>query len=293
VTRWRPDRAGWALAAAGVFWLTAWLAAPPGVPLYDGIGFPDEPYRYVAAPPGAPHTAPPTTARGRARAGGGTNIDLDDITSAEQGPQIEVALEAGTLDANPNTVEFQLAAIPVAATAGGVEGGPTSQSPGGAEPRIDGNVYRVTATAFPAGPVGTRPDGVGYVVMRATTGRQPGPTFVYRAKPTTSWRPVRTERIGVDIYQTRLAGLGDYALGYFASPTVGGTVTQPAVTRRRSHMAAVLLIGGLLVSLTAAVLAVRLARTRQHPAVNPGVPPGPGPEPEPGPGTGTHPWPRT
>jgi hypothetical protein len=288
VARWRPDRAGWALAAAGVFWLTAWLAAPPGVPLYDGIGFPDEPYRFVAPPPGAPHTAPPTTARGRARAGGGTNIDLEDITSAEQGPQIEVAVEPGTLDANPNTIEFQLTATPVAATAGSAESGSASQSPGTGEPRFDGNVYRVTATAFPTGPVGTRPDGVGYVVMRATTGRQPGPTFVYRAKPTATWRPVRTERIGVDIYQTRLVGLGDYALAHLSSATADGTGTHSTiVVKRRSPVTAALLIGGLLALLTAAVFAVRLARTSQQRAANADDSPGAGP------GPGSYPWRRT
>src|SRR5437868_4317124 len=33
-----------------------------GPPVYDGIGQPDEPYRYVAPPPGYRHTPPATSA---------------------------------------------------------------------------------------------------------------------------------------------------------------------------------------------------------------------------------------
>ena len=50
------------LLASFVALLVAWLLAPAVVPIYDGVSFPDEPYRYVQSPDGKP-TKPPTTAK--------------------------------------------------------------------------------------------------------------------------------------------------------------------------------------------------------------------------------------
>ena len=50
-----------AAALLGLGWLLTPRTAPP---LYDGVGFPDEPYRFVVAPAGAPKTTKaPTVAR--------------------------------------------------------------------------------------------------------------------------------------------------------------------------------------------------------------------------------------
>ncbi|MDQ6649765.1 MAG: hypothetical protein M3Z02_06575 [Actinomycetota bacterium] len=74
--------------------VAAWLLAPGGVPLYDGVGFPDEPYRYVV-PPRAdlPRTDPPTEGRDMVRAAdaaGGSEVLAQ---SREMGPQVAVSMQ--------------------------------------------------------------------------------------------------------------------------------------------------------------------------------------------------------
>ena len=68
--------------------LTAWLLAPAVTPIYDGPGFPDEPYRYVQAPAGAKATKPPTTAKASVTVNSQGLSGAAYSNSAEQGPQI-------------------------------------------------------------------------------------------------------------------------------------------------------------------------------------------------------------
>jgi hypothetical protein len=239
-------------AAAVVFLAVAWLAAPPGVPLYDGIGFPDEPYRYVVPPAGEPHTKPPTVASGRVVAAGGRSGDPLEILSAEQGPQVQVALERAALTGPAGAAEFRVSATPVADTPG------SAGQSGAPPPRLDGNIYRLAAVTAAAAPVAYAPNGVGFVVLRATTARQPGPQFLYRARAGAGWRVLETDRVGLDVYQARLVGLGDYVLGY---PVAAVASAGQAPVQHRSPLALVL-IGGLVLLLAASVLAVRLARSR-------------------------------
>ncbi|MEN3359901.1 MAG: hypothetical protein V7637_3883 [Mycobacteriales bacterium] len=246
-------RFGWVTAAAGVFLAVAWLAAPPGVPLYDGIGFPDEPYRFVSPPAGATHTAPPTTAHGQVRAARGASAAPVEINSDEVAPQVDITLQAGALRGDPRTTRFQISASPVAGT-----------QTGGSAPRLDGNIYRLAATVSPAGPATLLADRAGYIAMRLTTSRR-DPIFVYRPSPAAGWRTLPTEQIGLDVYEARLAGTGDYALSY--SPRA---ITQFATKHR-----GLLLLGGLVLILALAILAVRLTRSRRAGAG--------APEPEPKP----------
>ncbi|MDQ6649766.1 MAG: hypothetical protein M3Z02_06580 [Actinomycetota bacterium] len=82
---------------------------------------------------------------------------------------------------------------------------------------MTGNVYRVSAGSD-AGPVGlTGRCSPLTIALRAPTSRQPGPTMEYRPLGG-SWRRVLTERVGTDVYQSPLAGFGDYALVSTAGP---------------------------------------------------------------------------
>src|SRR5438105_1065265 len=88
-----------ALVAAvfGVVWLTAAPAAPP---LYDGLGFPDEPYRYLSPPPGAKKTPAPSTAAADfpVTPGVGNYVEL---ASTEVGPQVQIDFNQADLTPPP------------------------------------------------------------------------------------------------------------------------------------------------------------------------------------------------
>lgn len=189
------------LVAGACAVVLAWLVAPTGVPLYDGIGFPDEPYRYVDPPSGYQKTKPPTIADAQSPVANGTSTLLMLAASRENGPQVAVSLPSRSLAA-PQATRVTLTATPEA---------PDTQ-PSGA--RIDGNVYRVAWTAD-RGPVTTTSRiSVAYVLLRATTGKQPGPKMYHRASPDSPWSSISTTRVGRDIYQSPLAGAGDYALAF-------------------------------------------------------------------------------
>jgi hypothetical protein len=75
--------------------IAAWVLVPSGVPLYDGIGFPDEPYRYAQPPAGAKTTARPGDAVGTSAGRNGASTEDLDVMSGEQGPQVEIFVSTG------------------------------------------------------------------------------------------------------------------------------------------------------------------------------------------------------
>ncbi|GAB1642825.1 hypothetical protein [Krasilnikovia sp. MM14-A1259] len=181
----------------------AWVFAPARIPLYDGLGFPDEPYRYVQPPPGSAATAAPTTATGSAPASGGANREPMRIASAEVGPQVVVSVPAGDLLGPPATTRLTLTARPVA---------PDRAPPAGV---IDGNVYRVGATADASGPVRLRVTDPNYlpgIDLRATVATPAKVTAVYRDRPAAPWSVLIPVQVGNDIYEMVMPGLGDFAL---------------------------------------------------------------------------------
>lgn len=225
---WHP----W-LAAVGLVTL-GWLASPAAVPVYDGLNQPDEPYRYVAAPAGVAPTKPATTAVGTTPVSGGASTTGLTTSSAEVGPQATLFVPVGTFAAAGGAVTVRV--TPQA---------PDSQP---ANARIDGNVYRVTATD-PAGPVTiTAKAALATLYLRATTGAQPGPAMEHRASPADPWTRLSTSRGGTDIYVSFFVGAGDYALAFAdrAAPSKGGLPVLPLV------------LGGVVVVLAAVVVAVRL-----------------------------------
>lgn len=236
--RWRSVVAG--LLAL----LLGWLVAPAAPPLYDGVGFPDEPYRYIVRPSNVrTSTAKATAASGVAAAVGGTNPNPIYGNSAEQGPQVALFLPERGLTGPSAARTFRLRAVP--------------EAPSGPPPNasFNGNAYAVTATSD-AGPVTLTNDGktLGAIRLRATLPSNPGPVFEYRT--TGQWRQLATAKVGNDIYQTALRGFGVYALAF---------VRTPATSARSSGGIPIglgVLVVLVLVVMVGAVLVVRRSRGR-------------------------------
>jgi hypothetical protein len=245
----RPGRRSAAVVLAALAaLLLAWMVVPPAsTPLYDGIGAPDEPYRYVAPPAGAKHTQPPHVATADSDAGGGTNVHPFYVSSDEIGPQILLFISKGSLVVPTGVTGVRVTATPVA----------PDRSPAGAT--IDGNVYRVVAVGL-AGTTeqgsltfGAHSESESTITMRATSARQPSPSFVFRATPTDTWQRVSAVRVGSDIYRATATHAGDYALAFFTSGAHG----------KSNPVKQALEIGGLALVILAAIIAViRLSRRR-------------------------------
>jgi hypothetical protein len=218
------------LAAALLLVAVGRLLSPAAVPVYDGIGQPDEPYRYISAPPGATKTAAATVATASSPVVQGLASYGLSLRTAEVGPQFSLYLPPKSLKAT--VPSLTVTATPLA---------PTDQ-PAGAT--IDGNVYQVATSA----PVTLTPQAaLATLYLRATTAKQPPPVMQYRATASEAWQPLRTSRGGTDVYVSTFPGPGFYALAFapVASSGGGGSVL-PYV-----------LLGGL-VLLVVVVVVVRL-----------------------------------
>jgi hypothetical protein len=234
----------WTLVGVAALVL-AWVLAPAAVPIYDGAGFPDEPYRYVKPPAGAKPTPPPTTAKaalavdaqGRTTSSGYSN-------SSEQGPQIVLYVPAGSLQAPAGAKSVEVSETPLA---------PSPPLP--ADGTIVTNVYRVAATS--TGPVKIVGQGSAHLPalqMRAPSTRQPGPVFEHRTGA--GWKRYPTLRIGQDIYQTTAPELGDWALVQLSS--------QPSSASGGGVNVGLLAAGIAVLVIAGVILAVRLSRSRRQ-----------------------------
>lgn len=230
-----------AAAALGLVWLTA-----PGVPLYDGVGLPDEPYRYVHPPAGARRTAPPTSASWQAKAAHGRCDDFVDARSGELGPQVEISASPGGFKGAPTVRSFSLAADPIAA----------EPAPGYA---IDGNVYRVRITSTPPGPVTAIPatdHTLARIALRATSAKPPVLTFLFRPTPTTPWKRQSTEKTGNDVFATDVAGAGDYVLARVPQSALQ-QVIEPGSDSHRLTAVLLAVTFGLIIAAVGGIRAVR------------------------------------
>jgi hypothetical protein len=221
--------AGLALVVVG------WLLSPNAVPIYDGIGQPDEPYRYVAPPPGATRTAGATAGGAQTPVTAGRNLNGLSVQTKEQGPQFSVFLPQGSLASptGPITISIEPEA-PAAAPPGAV---------------IDGNVYLVTFATPASAPVTlTEKAAIATLYLRSTSQRTPQPTMYYRPTTDAAWRPLTTTAGGLDLRVASFVGAGEYAVARVPSKDGGGG-KRPVLP---------LLLIGALVVLSAVVLAVRL-----------------------------------
>ena len=233
------------LAGFGVL-LVAWLAVPASVPIYDGAGFPDEPYRYVLSPNGTP-TKAPTAAHATIAVNAQGLSNAGYSNSAEQGPQIVLYVPAGSLQAPSGATSIAISETPLA---------PSAPLP--TDGTIVTNVYRVAATTAqgPVQIVGKNENQIPTLQMRAPTSRQPGPVFEHRSA--TGWTRVATLRVGTDIYQASAPQFGDWALVQLNA--------APKTATGKSGGGGVnigLLVSGIAVLVLAGIiLTIRVARTR-------------------------------
>ena len=235
------------LVASFAALLVAWLLAPAVVPIYDGVSFPDEPYRYVQSPDGKP-TKPPTTAKATVQVNAQGLSAAAYSNSAEQGPQIVLYVPAGSLKAPAGATSIQVSETPLA---------PSAPLP--TDGTIVSNVYRVAATAA-AGPVqivGKSENQLPTLQMRAPSAKQPGPVFEHRTSSGT-WQRADTLRVGQDIYQASAPQFGDWALVQLkSSPKTPGAGSGGGVN------VGLLAAGIGLLALAGIILAIRMSRSRR------------------------------
>jgi len=187
------------LLVAGIAAVLAWVLAPAVTPIYDGIGNPDEPYRWVKPPANAKTTEAPTTAEKVVAVTSGFSTAQFANTS-ESGPQLSLYLPPKALQVPTGATSITVKVTPLA---------PSAPLP--KDGTIVTNVYQLSATAggqsVPV--IGTGPSEPS-LQMRAPSAQQPGPVFEHRTA--TGWQRTRTIRVGVDVYQTQASVLGDWAL---------------------------------------------------------------------------------
>jgi hypothetical protein len=225
----------------GLVLLVAWVFGPAlaGPPLYDGIGFPDEPYRYMDRPPKTVQMPPPTTATGTAKRLAGGDFDAIVAASAEQGPQVLVTIGGGTLTAPAGCAAVSLTAAPLAPPAT-VAGDPTW-----------GNAYRLTLACDAGGTPTAARAGTNHVQLRAPDASQPGPDVYYAPSAAGPWQRLDTVRIGNDNYQAPLVGPGLYVL-----------VKRPASGLPFGLDPIVAVLIGVVLALVAIIAAIRFRRSR-------------------------------
>jgi hypothetical protein len=219
---------------AGALLVTVgWLASPQAVPIYDGVGQPDEPYRYAGrnpAPVAATVTVPLST---------GSSAALQ-LKSAESGPQVLIDLAAGAFTAKGSSLTLTATPLPG-------DGAP----PRG---RIDGNIYRVSAT----GDAVVHPETTqGFLFLRAAVMTTPDPVIVHRDSPGAPWVEAKTTRIGRDNLSAPFRALGDYAVVRLPGSKPLSEAGALSLTR------GLLLGGGVLLLLVVTVLVLRRPRAEQ------------------------------
>jgi hypothetical protein len=237
-------RAAAGVIAALMLLTVAWLAdgnSHHHVPVYDGVNAPDEPYRYIVAPPNAKKAKGPATSA-TASTGVKGNSNAADLlgSSDEQGPQVIFFIPAGGI-APISGSTVRVTATPRAAS--GTANGP-----------FVGNAY-VIAVAVGGSPTLTATGTNGaQIQLRAPSGKQPGPTIEWHPPGATAFQPLSTARTGNDIYTSRFAGFGTYALvqAPVAHTSKGGGFPVGII---------VLIVA--VVLLVALIVLVRIRRTRR------------------------------
>ncbi len=229
-------------AALATLLAAVWLVLPGNVPLYDGVGFPDEPYRLV--PPTDAAAKPATAATVDLRVVNGVNPGGLVANSAERGPQVSVFAppQAFAVPAGRTAEVITVAATPVAPT--------PPLAPG---VRLS-NSYLLTYRAGDAVASQRTQAQKPSLTMRATEVQPPLPVFAYRPDPGAPWRILETKQVGADIFNTSVPDAGEFVLVRISRPVAAGSTNRTAL---------ILVIGlGVLVVVGALVL-VRVAAARR------------------------------
>jgi hypothetical protein len=232
--------AGWLPVVVALF-----VAAPmTHQPIYDGLGFPDEAYRYVVAPVGAPLAPVAVAATQQVRLVRGTNEQPVALSTDERGPQALLVLRTGTIRSGSDTV-----AVTLTPTA------PPAAVPGA---RLVGNAYDIEVSSPDGQPVRTVGEAP-LVQLRVPQGSRPPVALLQEGLE--GWRSLPTNRTGTDIYSAALPGLGRVVA---AQVTDSGRLPGP-----RAHQRSVLLPSVLFAGLAVLVLLVVVIRRRAGPDRSP------------------------
>jgi hypothetical protein len=197
--RRRPSTAAYVLVLAVLALAGTVLARPPHAPpLYDGIGFPDEPYRWVVPPTGHYRTpVAPTEAVVRVPITGGANVEGQAL-SGEQGPQVAIAASPGAFAIPAGVSSITLRAVPQPVPAVMPDRGQivsnlyllTAEANGRAVPLAPGHTVLVNLRA-------ERPTAQAVVICRWTGGQ---------------WAQLPTARVGADVYAAQLDAIAPVAV---------------------------------------------------------------------------------
>lgn len=182
--------------AAVVLGLGALAAPPSAPPLYDGVNYPDEPYRFVDPPPGAQKTKPPTTASATAAVRGG-RAGAFNLATAEMAPQISIDLPAGAVRTPTGVTQVRITAAPV------------KDIPVPSGTYLWSDVYDVSAAQGSITSV-TDAEGQPTITMRAVNAERPTPAIARFDGKT--WTMLPTLPTGNDIYAAQFPGLGRFAV---------------------------------------------------------------------------------
>ena len=233
-----------ALVLLGVGWS---IAPRSALPLYDGIGFPDEPYRFVQRPAGAQETKAPTVAHGTAAVTGGTSGSLV-AASAESAPQISLYIPKGKLAAPAGTAQIA------------VTGTPVQPLPTGHGQYLWSDVYTVTAS-----PDSTQLNAGGQqatITLRAASAQRPQPSIAYYESG--RWHLLPTFAQGQDIYIAELNRFGQFAV-IGKNPLLISRLTTSKSSGGASAIGLIVGIGAAAVVVVLFVLG-RIRRTRARAA---------------------------
>ena len=183
--------------------LLAELATTRPAPLFDGI-FQEDPYRYVAPPPGA----------------AGSPLSVD-VSEPVVGGKVSLVAE-GTVEVPPQAqiiAQADAFAISAATTSVRISIHPSAPH----DPHIVGNVYTFSATDQLGAPVALRPSAVVTIVLRAPRANTAARVARFDG---TRWVPMSTNHGGLpDLYASNIGQFGDFAVvveGAAASSSAAG-----------------------------------------------------------------------
>lgn len=245
----RPRALTWLLIAGiGLVCATGALQLAKGEsnpPLFDGVGFPDEPYRYVAPPAGAVKTkVPEGTTLTKPTLGDKSNPVME-LSTIEKGPQITASFRVGLLQASPTAKQITVALEPIT---------PQAAPPNGT---ILGNAYSIRFTADDGKPVELADAGRYYVTMRIPQGtREAVALEVFHDG---AWETLRTTQTGADVYAANVSVQGDLAPVLVTS---GDTSLAAAAGSGGSGGLIIALVVGLCVVVGVVVFTIRTRQLR-------------------------------
>ena len=230
---------GLATALLALVWL---VMTPTGLPLYDGLGLPQEPYRYLQPPRGQPNGLPPTAIH-RALIVAHGNSPIYKVSTGESPPQAYFIMQYRALKILPGVRRIVIDVIAVP---------PPAPPPSGS--KFDGNIYRYSVTTSSGAPVPLRGGPKVGVELRGT-GTPGTPTVAQYVGG--QWVKLPTlVLLGTNYYLTNVRSLGNFTLLLPAKSTggsgggIGGAL--PLI------IAAIVLV----LLAAAAILLIRLSRRR-------------------------------